>query len=219
MYDEKKFKKYLREIEDKFIEKRGTPFILSSEDVQIILFWFKREIPLKIIKKGIEEVFEKLKEKNPEKKVNTIKYCTQKIEELFKEEKMRVGRSWHSEGIQIDITSSLDKNIEVLKEFFKEKEEFKKQEKNFIKKIEELKKLDNLDEIEDNLKKIEEKIIENYYNKIEKDEKEKLKKKIEENLSEEVKALPTIAKNSLIKMVIFENIKKEKNIPTLSLLL
>lgn len=219
MYDEKKFKKYLKEVEDKFIEKRGTPFILSPEDVQIILFWFKREIPLKIIKKGIEEVFEKLKEKNPEKKVNTIKYCTQKIEELFKEEKMRASRSWHSEGIQIDITSSLDKNIEILKVFFKEKEEFKKQEKNFIKKIEELKKLDNLDEIEDNLKKIEEKIIENYYNKIEKDEKEKLKKRIEESLSEEVKALPTIAKNSLIKMVIFENLKKEKNIPTLSLLI
>jgi hypothetical protein len=219
MYDEKKFHKYLREVEDKFIEKRGTPFILSSEDVQIILFWFKRDIPLKVIKKGIEDVFEKLQEKDKEKKVNSIKYCAQRIEELYKEEKMKASRSWHSEGMQIDIPSSLDKNIKILKEFFKDKDEFKGKEKNFIKKIENLKKLDNLDEIEDNLKKIEEKIIESYYNKIEKEEKEKLKKRVEENLSEEVKALPSIAKNSLIKMVIFENIKKEKNIPTISLLL
>lgn len=219
MYDEKKFKKYLREVEDFFIQKRGTPFILSPEDVQLILFWFKREIPLEIIKKGIEEVFEKLKERDPEKKINTIKYCAQRIEELFRERQKIKARSWHRESTKIDIPQALNKNIETLKDFLKGKEEFKKPLEKFLKKIEELKKVEDLDEIENNLKKIEEKIIEFYYKKIEKEEKEELKKQAEKKFPEEVKILPAHTKNNLIRMLIFEKIKKEKKIPTLTLLL
>ncbi|MEJ5167087.1 MAG: hypothetical protein WHV67_08695, partial [Thermoanaerobaculia bacterium] len=153
MYDEKKFKKYLKEAEDFFIQKRGTPFILSPEDVQLILFWFKREVPLEVVKRGIEEVFEKLKERDPEKKINTIKYCAQRIEELFRENQKLKARSWHKESAKIDIASSLNKNMENLKEFFKDKNEYKKHYEKFQKKIEELKKIEDLEEIEDNLKK------------------------------------------------------------------
>lgn len=219
MYDEKKFKRYLKEVEDFFIQKRGTPFILSSEDVQLILFWFKREIPLEVVKKAIEEVFEKLKERDPERKINSIKYCAQKIEELFRENQKIQARSWHRESPKIDIVSSLNKNIQNLKEFFKDKEEFKKNYEKFLKKLEELKKMEDLDNIEEGLKNIEEKIIEMFYKKIEKEEKEKIKKEIEKNLPEEVKLLPSHTKNSLIKNILMERIKKEKNIPTFTLLL
>lgn len=219
MYDEKRFKKYLNKVENFFIEKRGTPFILSSEDVQLILYWFKKGVPEKIIKKGIEIVFEKLKEKGEDKKINSIKYCAQRIEELFKEEEKKVSRSWHTKGEEIDITSSLNKTKESINSFFEDKIEYKKQKENYLKKIEKLKNLEDLDEIEDNLKKIEEKIIELYYKKIVLEEKEKQKKEIEKNLPEDVKNLPILIKNSIIKMIIFERIKKEKNIPTLTLLL
>lgn len=219
MYDEKKFSKFLREVEDFFIEKRGTPFILSSEDVHLILFWFNKGYSLKIIKKGIGDVFEKLKEKNSERKVNSIKFCAQRIEELQKEEQKRISRSWHFESKKIEITPVLDKNIELIKTFFEKKDEYQRQKNNFIKKIEELKKIDDLDKIEDGLKKIEEKIIEIFYKKIEKEEKEKIKKEAEKNLPEEIRNLPSIVKNSLIKMILFEKIKKEKEIPNLTLLL
>lgn len=219
MYDEKKFKKYLKGAEDFFIEKRGTPFILSPEDVQLILFWFKREVPLEVVKKGIEEVFEKLKERDPEKKINTIKYCAQRIEEIFRENQKSKARSWHKESAKIDILSSLNKNMENLKEFFKDKTEYKNQYEKFLKKIEELKKMEDLEEIEDNLKKVEEKIIEIFYKKIDKEEKEKLKNEVEKTLPPEVKLLPAHTKNSLIKTIIMEKIKREKNIPSLTLLL
>lgn len=219
MYDEKRFKKYLNKVENFFIEKRGTPFILSSEDVQLILYWFKKGVSEKIIEKGIEIIFERLKEKGEEKKINSIKYCAQKIEELFKEEEKKASRSWHTKGEEIDIVSSLNKVKEAISSFFEDKIEYKKQMENFLKKIEKLKNLENLDEIEDNLKKIEEKIIELYYKKIIQEEKEKQKKEIEKNLPEEVRNLPVFVKNSIIKMIFFERIKKEKNIPTLSLLL
>lgn len=219
MYDEKRFKKYLNKVENFFIEKRGTPFILSSEDVQLILYWFKKGVPEKIIENGIEIIFERLKEKGDEKKINSIKYCAQKIEELFKEEEKRASRSWHTKGEEIDIVFSLNKVKEAISSFFENKTEYKKQKENFLKKIEKLKNLENLDEIEDNLKKIEEKIIELYYKKIIQEEKEKQKKEIEKNLPEEVRNLPVLVKNSIIKMIFFEKIKKEKNIPTISLLL
>lgn len=219
MYDEKRFKKYLNKVENFFIEKRGTPFILSSEDVQLILYWFKRGVPEKVIKNGIETVFERLKEKSEEKKINSIKYCAQKIEELFKEEEKKASRSWHSKGEEIDIVSSLNKAKEAINSFFENKIEYKKQKENYLKKIAKLKNLENLDKIEDNLKKIEEKIIELFYKKIIPEEIEKQKKEIEKNLPEDVKHLPILIKNSIIKTILLERIKKEKNIPTLSLLL
>lgn len=219
MYDEKGFKKYLNRVEDFFIEKRGTPFILSSEDVQLILYWFKKGVPEKVIKNGIETVFERLKDKGEEKKINSIKYCAQKIEELFKEEEKKASRSWHTKGEEIDIVSSLNKAKEAINSFFENKIEYKKQKENYLKKIEKLKNLEDLDEIEDNLKKIEEKIIDLYYKNIIPEEKEMQKKEVEKNLPKEVKNLPILIKNSIIKMILFEKIKKEKNIPTLSLLL
>lgn len=219
MYDEKGFKKYLNRVENFFIEKRGTPFILSSEDVQLILYWFKKGVPEKVIKNGIETVFERLKDKGEEKKINSIKYCAQKIEELFKEEEKKASRSWHTKGEEIDIVSSLNKAKEAINSFFENKIEYKKQKENYLKKIEKLKNLEDLDEIEDNLKKIEEKIIDLYYKNIIPEEKEMQKKEVEKNLPKEVKNLPILIKNSIIKMILFEKIKKEKNIPTLSLLL
>lgn len=217
MFDEKKFHKYLKEVENYFIKKRGTPFILSSEDVQLILYWFKKGVPSSVVKKGIEEVFERLKEK--EKFVNSIKYCAQRIEELHKEEKRKLSRSWHGEEKDFDLNLAFEKNLNALREFFKKNKTFENKEKKILKKIENLKNIKELEKIEENLKKIEEKIIEHFYKELSLEEKESIKKEIEKEIPAEVKNLPKFVKNSMIKMIFFEKIKKEKNVPTLTLLL
>ncbi len=216
---EKEFHKFLKEIENYFIRFRGTPFIFSPQDVQLLLYWYNKGVSSNTIKDSIKEVFEKLKEKEPEKKVNSLKYCAQVIEKKFKDEKNKASRSWHCEGLELNIKDALDKNIEKISLFFQKRPELKKKEKKISKKMESLKNLEDLDQIEDSLKKIEENLIEFFYKNLEGDKKKLWKKEIEENMPPEAKSLPSFVKNSLIKNSIFEKLKKERDVPNLTLLL
>ena len=77
---------YFTEIEETFIRRRGKNLLLSPLDWALIESWQEREVPLHIVLRGIERVFD-LIDKQPSRKrtVKSLLYCKEEIEAQFAE--------------------------------------------------------------------------------------------------------------------------------------
>ncbi len=77
---------YFTEIEETFVRRRGKHLLLSPLDWALIENWKDREIPLRIVLRGIENVFDAI-EKNPNRtrSVKSISYCRDEIERLYED--------------------------------------------------------------------------------------------------------------------------------------
>jgi flagellin-specific chaperone FliS len=77
---------YFTEIEETFIRRRGKNLMLSPLDWTLIESWQEREIPLHIVLRGIESVFD-VSDKQPQRKrtIKSIAYCKEEIEAQFAE--------------------------------------------------------------------------------------------------------------------------------------
>ncbi|MBA2494664.1 MAG: hypothetical protein H0V31_08215 [Acidobacteria bacterium] len=77
---------YFTEIEETFIRRRGRNLLLSPLDWALIETWQERGIPLYIILRGIERVFDGI-DKQPARKrsVKSLFYCREEIEAQYAE--------------------------------------------------------------------------------------------------------------------------------------
>ncbi|MFL6468841.1 MAG: hypothetical protein ACJ72Z_12855 [Pyrinomonadaceae bacterium] len=85
---------YFTEIEDTFVRRRGKHLLLSPIDWAMIEGWQERGIPLHIVLRGIECVFD-IFDKNPgPRSIKGLLYCREEIEAQYQEWLgMQVGRS------------------------------------------------------------------------------------------------------------------------------
>jgi hypothetical protein len=77
---------YFSEIEELFVRRRGRNLLLSPLDWALIETWQEREVPLHIILRGIERVFDCV-DKQPARKrtVKSLLYCKEEIEAQYSE--------------------------------------------------------------------------------------------------------------------------------------
>jgi hypothetical protein len=77
---------YFTEIEETFIRRRGRNLLLSPLDWALIENWQEREIPLHIVLRAIENVFDTV-DKQPSRKraVKSLFYCKEEIEAQYAE--------------------------------------------------------------------------------------------------------------------------------------
>jgi hypothetical protein len=77
---------YFTEIEETFVRRRGKNLMLSPLDWALIETWQEREVPLHIVLRGIEKVFDTI-DKQPARKrsVKSLFYCKEEIEAQFSE--------------------------------------------------------------------------------------------------------------------------------------
>ena len=77
---------YFTEIEETFIRRRGRNLLLSPLDWALIENWQEREVPLHIILRAIETVFDGI-DKQPARKrsVKSLFYCKEEIEAQYAE--------------------------------------------------------------------------------------------------------------------------------------
>jgi hypothetical protein len=85
---------YFTEIEDAFVRRRGKHLLLSPIDWAMIEGWQERGIPLHIVLRGIESVFD-IFDKNPgPRTIKGLLYCREEIEAQYQEWLgMQIGRS------------------------------------------------------------------------------------------------------------------------------
>ena len=77
---------YFTEIEETFIRRRGKNLLLSPLDWALIESWQEREVPLHIILRGIEQVFDTIdKQPNRKRSVKSLLYCKEEVEAQFAE--------------------------------------------------------------------------------------------------------------------------------------
>lgn len=77
---------YFSEIEETFIRRRGRSLLLSPLDWALIETWQERGVPLHIILRGIEKIFDGI-DKQPARKrtVKSLMYCREEIEARYAE--------------------------------------------------------------------------------------------------------------------------------------
>jgi len=86
---------YFTEIEETFIRRRGRNLLLSPLDWALIENWQEREVPLHIILRAIETVFDGI-DKQPSRKrtVKSLFYCKEEIEAQYAEWlEMQIGKN------------------------------------------------------------------------------------------------------------------------------
>lgn len=77
---------YFSEIEELFIRRRGRNLLLSPLDWALIETWQEREVPLSIILRGIEKVFDTVdKQENNKRPIKSLLYCKGEIEAQYAE--------------------------------------------------------------------------------------------------------------------------------------
>lgn len=99
---------YFTEIEETFIRRRGKNLLLSPLDWALIESWQEREVPLHIVLRGIERVFDTI-DKQPARKrsVKSLFYCKEEIEAQFAEWlETQVGKN----GAELEPQTALSEN-------------------------------------------------------------------------------------------------------------
>ncbi len=74
-------------VEETFIAERGTPFLLSSKDWQLIRAWREGGIPASTVVRAVKETFEKRRSRGAAGKISSISYCAGAVEELWEMER------------------------------------------------------------------------------------------------------------------------------------
>ena len=84
---------YATRIEEAFIAERGTPFLLSAKDWQLIRGWRESGIPSDTVIRAIRETFERRRARGIAGKISSIAYCDGAVEERWQmEQRGLVGR-------------------------------------------------------------------------------------------------------------------------------
>lgn len=116
---------YFTEIEDAFIRRRGKNLLLSPMDWALIEGWRERDIPLHIVLRAIESVFDGWeKQPNQTRTIKSLFYCREEVEAQHAEWiASQAGKSEHVStedlGDQFSLESiakHIDEVIEKLKE-------------------------------------------------------------------------------------------------------
>ncbi|MBK6425280.1 MAG: hypothetical protein IPF82_03490 [Blastocatellia bacterium] len=77
---------YFTEVEDTFVRRRGAHMLVSPLDWALIESWKEMDIPLAVVLRGIERAFDAFdRQPRRHRKVNSIFYCQQSVEECFAE--------------------------------------------------------------------------------------------------------------------------------------
>lgn len=110
---------YFSEIEELFIRRRGRNLLLSPLDWALIESWQEREVPLHIILRGIEKVFDAAdKQPNKKRTIKSLLYCKEEIEAQFAEWlESQVGKSSRQSAVgsqqsAVDSQKQAEKKVE-----------------------------------------------------------------------------------------------------------
>lgn len=70
---------YFTEIEERYLQRRGTALLLSTLDWALIETWKDAGIPLEAVLRGIDAAFERYAQRPRAKKINSLAYCAQAV--------------------------------------------------------------------------------------------------------------------------------------------
>ena len=76
---------YFQAIEEIFVRLRGAPLLLSPADWQVARRWHREGVPLGLVRRALEEVFAKRKERGAKGRISSLRYCAPAVEAAWEE--------------------------------------------------------------------------------------------------------------------------------------
>jgi len=98
---------YFRTIEDVFIRLRGTPFLLSPRDWRLTAQWYEAGIPVELVCRALEDLFDRRLERGEKGRVQSLKYCASAVEDAWREQRELGSASQGSDDYSVDIPGRL----------------------------------------------------------------------------------------------------------------
>ena len=230
---------YFTEIEETFIRRRGRNLLLSPLDWALIENWQEREIPLHIILRAIETVFDGV-EKQPNRKrtVKSLSYCKEEIEAQFAEwSEMQTGKPVPSSKFQVpnSIEELQNSNNELfpvetiknhLEKAVAELEKVKAQSsgnlqetfERVLNRLAELQKeIPTAEKLEESLEKLDTLIDESLLTSGDNEKLSAMKKEIEKNLASYKAKMEAEVYQRTFDLMLTKRLREEAEIPRLSL--
>lgn len=98
---------YFRAVEETFIRLRGAPLLLSPADWKTAERWYEEGIPLELVERVLEELFERLRERDPERRIHSLRYCSRAVEAAWREVSDLTATAGRLEAEPLDVESRL----------------------------------------------------------------------------------------------------------------
>jgi hypothetical protein len=76
---------YFLAIEDFFVRLRGAPLLLAPADWQVARRWYAQGVPLDLVRRAIEEVFSRRRERGTRGRISSLRYCAPAVEAAWAE--------------------------------------------------------------------------------------------------------------------------------------
>ena len=230
---------YFTEIEETFIRRRGRNLLLSPLDWALIENWQEREVPLHIILRAIEAVFDGI-DKQPSRKrtVKSLFYCKEEIEAQYTEWlEMQTGKNGTEEvegqktkgkrqtsqetNLFSDeaIAAHLEKVISDLKRVIQKADgDFRETLERVVNRLEELNQnFTNAEKLEESLEKLDALIDEGLLKSTGKEKLSTLKTEIEKNLGSYKNKMEAEVYQRTFDLMLLKRLREQAELPRLSL--
>ena len=215
---------YFTEIEDTFIRRRAKNLLLSPIDWAMMDAWQERGIPLHVVLRSIETVFDGCDKKPGPRSIKGLLYCREEIEAQYDEWlKMQAGKA-NDDTPQPDESFSRERvseHIGAVINFFKNSEN-----KNLLEdfgraaaRLEELQThlTDDFEVIDMTLSDIEKFIDQSFLTNSDKTHLKKLDKEIADQLKAYKKGMEPDVYKKTFDLMLLKRLREDEGIPRLSL--
>lgn len=98
---------YFEAVEEIFVRLRGAPLLLSPADYQVAKRWHQDGVPLDLVRRTLEEVFEKRKERGTKGKISSLRYCAPAVEAAWEDLREMTAPGVRSEAPALDLAGRL----------------------------------------------------------------------------------------------------------------
>jgi len=96
-------------VEAAFIRRRGTPFLLSPRDFELLKEWRALGVPLEAVAQGIDDAFSRREERGATGRVNSLAYCRDAVLVAWERRaETAVGKGAGREGPEPEVGPALD---------------------------------------------------------------------------------------------------------------
>lgn len=76
---------YFQAVEKVFVDLRGAPLLLSPADWRVAQRWHREGVPVELVKRALESLFERRRERGAKGKVSSLRYCAPAVEAAWQE--------------------------------------------------------------------------------------------------------------------------------------
>jgi hypothetical protein len=212
---------YYSEIEDTFIRRRGKILLLSPLDWALMEVWQERQIPLHIVLRAIEKVFDNYEKSNKKRTIKGLSFCREEIEVQHEEWlESQVGKATAQVTDESDETFTIEGVAEHIGELISALQsainpQFDETFTRIISRLDELERTltDDFEKVEASLAQLE-KLLDDEL----KQNATKLHlKEIEQQLSGYKKSLDTETYQKTFDLMLLKRLREEYGIPRFSL--